>query len=78
MRPGENSWRRLFLRFKTNREASVAEQPELQTKEIALEDELRIGQAKFDRLEKALEISETVPRKPRAFSRPMESGATRS
>ena len=57
-------------RFKTNLEASLAEQQELQTKEIALEEELRIEQAKFDRLQgelerldKALEISETDPRK---------------
>ena len=65
-----NQLQDVIPRFKTNLEASLAEQQELQTKEIALEEELRIEQAKFDRLQgelerldKALEISETDPRK---------------
>ena len=51
-------------------EVSVAEQQKLRTKEIAPEDELRIEQTKLhrlqeelERLDKALEISETDPRK---------------
>ena len=54
----------------------MAEQQKLRTKEIAPEDELRIEQTKLhrlqeelERLDKALEISETVPRGERLEDR---------